>query len=208
MEFIGDSITAGACNEDGDTDQWENRRTHNHALSYSTLTAAAFAADYRCAAVSGMGIVTGWVEPRAGQIWDRLYPRVDSPRADLQSWQPDVAFVNLGENDASFTGAHGQPFPAAAFTDGYVALVQAMRAAYPKAHVVLLRGGMFNGAQNPELCRAWEAAVARLEAADPAVSHFAFTHWSKNHPRVSDDRAMADELTAWLRSQPFLARSR
>jgi len=206
MEFIGDSITAGACNEDGAADQWEDRRTHNHALSYSTLTAAAFAGDYRCAAVSGMGVVTGWVEMKAGQIWDRLYPRVDSPRADVQSWRPDVAFVNLGENDASFTGAHGQPFPAAAFTDGYVALGQAIRAAYPKAQLVLLCGGMFNGAQNPELRRAWEEAVARLEAADPAVSHFAFAHWSKNHPRVSDDRAMADELIAWLRAQPFMAR--
>jgi hypothetical protein len=29
MEFFGDSIIVGACNEDGNADQWENRRTHN-----------------------------------------------------------------------------------------------------------------------------------------------------------------------------------
>lgn len=206
MEFIGDSITAGACNEDGAQDQWADRRTHNHALSYSTLTAAEFAADYRCTAVSGMGVVTGWVEMKAGQIWDRLYPRVDSPRADLRAWQPDIAFMNLGENDASFTTARQEPFPAAAFTDGCVALVQAMRAAYPQAHLVLLRGGMFNGAQHAGLRGGWEAAVARLEAGDPAISHFVFTHWSRNHPRVADDRAMADELIAWLTQQPFIKR--
>ena len=28
MEFIGDSITAAACNEDGEKDQWEDRRSH------------------------------------------------------------------------------------------------------------------------------------------------------------------------------------
>ena len=55
--------------------------------------------------------------------------------------------MNFGENDGSYPTAHGQPFPTN-FTDGYIALIQAIRAAYPDAHIVLLRGGMFNGAKN------------------------------------------------------------
>jgi hypothetical protein len=47
MEFIGDSITVGACNEDGAADQWTNRLTHDCAFSYAALTAKAFDADYR-----------------------------------------------------------------------------------------------------------------------------------------------------------------
>src|SRR5206468_2846629 len=39
IEFIGDSITAGACNEDVGTDQWKNRSTHNSAKSYAAMTA-------------------------------------------------------------------------------------------------------------------------------------------------------------------------
>ena len=78
MEFIGDSITVGACNEDGATDQWDNRRTHNAAFSFATLTAEAFNADYRNIAVSGMGVATGWVDMKAGEIWDRLYPNTNS----------------------------------------------------------------------------------------------------------------------------------
>ena len=39
LEFIGDSITVGACNEDGAADQWDNCRTHNSAFSYAALTA-------------------------------------------------------------------------------------------------------------------------------------------------------------------------
>ena len=203
MEFIGDSITAGACDEDGDKDQWADRGTHNFALSYATLTSSAFAADLRCAAVSGMGIATGWMDVKAGQVWDRVYPRVGAPRADLAAWQPAVAFVNLGENDDSFPHAHNQPFPAG-YTAGYVALVQSIRAAYPHARLVLLRGGMFGGSQSAPLREAWTEAVRQLEAADPAISYFVFTHWSANHPRVGDHRAMADELIAWLKQQPFM----
>ena len=203
MEFFGDSITVGACNEDGDTDQWDNRRTHNAALSYAALTADAFSADYRNIAVSGMGIATGWVDKKAGEVWDRSYPNPASPRADLTQWVPQVVFVNFGENDDSYPRAHGQPFPAG-FTDGYIALVRAIRAAYPAAHIVLLRGGMFGGAQSEPLRQAWESAVTQLEATDPAISHFVFKHWTSNHPRVPDDRAMADELIAWLKLQPFM----
>ena len=130
MELIGDSITVGACNEDGASDQWDDRRTHDCSLSYATLTAAAFSADYRNIAVSGMGIATGWVPMKAGEIWDRLYPDTNSPLANLHDWTPNVVFVNFGENDDSYPRAHGQPFPAG-FTDGYVTLIHAIRAAYP-----------------------------------------------------------------------------
>src|SRR5580698_10572430 len=47
MEFIGDSIAAGACDEDGKNDQWTDHRTHNSAKSYTALTAAAFDADFQ-----------------------------------------------------------------------------------------------------------------------------------------------------------------
>ncbi len=203
MEFIGDSITVGACDEDGAEDQWSDFRTHNHALSYDWLTSQALHADHRAMAVSGMGISAGWVDVRAGQVWDRVYPAADAPRADLAAWQPDVVLVNLGENDFSFTRHDQQPLPAG-YTPGYVALVQSIRAAYPHAHVVLLRGGMFGGARDPGLRAAWEAAVRELEADGAPVSHFVFTHWSTTHPRVADHRAMADELLAWLRQQPFM----
>jgi lysophospholipase L1-like esterase len=203
MEFIGDSITVGACDEDGAADQWADRRTHNNALSYGALTAAAFDADYRNIAVSGMGVAIGWQPFRAAEIWDRVYPNPRSPRADLAAWTPDVVFVNLGENDDSFTRAKHLPFPVN-FAAEYVALVRAVRRAHPATTIVLLRGGMWGGTQSPELQAAWTAAVAALERTDPRVAHFVFQHWSSNHPRISDHRAMADELIAWLKRQAFL----
>jgi len=204
IEFLGDSITVGANNEDGAVDQWEDRRTHNHALSYGYLTAQALGADHRAMAVSGMGICEGFVPMVAGETWDRLYPRPPSPRADLAAWVPDVVCVNLGENDAAFTRNNHRPFPAG-FTAGYVALGRAVRVAYPRAQIVLLRGGMWSGANSPELRAAWEAAVKELEAGDPHIAHYVFTHWTNTHPRVSDHRVMATELTSWLKGQSFMA---
>lgn len=203
FEFFGDSITAGACNEDGAVDQWDDFRTHNHALSYGYLTSQAFGADHRAMAVSGMGIITGWVDVKTREVWDKLYPEANSPRADLTAWQPDVLFINYGENDASYTGAHQQPFPPD-FTAGYVSLVRTVRVAYPHAQIVLLRGGMTGGAKNPMLREAWTEAVRQLEQSDPKVAHFVFQHFSELHPRVADDRAMAEELVAWLKTQPFV----
>jgi lysophospholipase L1-like esterase len=202
LQFIGDSITVGANNEDGAVDQWEDRRTHNHALSYGFLTSQALGADHRAVAVSGMGICEGFVPMTAGETWDKVYPRDVPTKADLAAWVPDVVCVNLGENDNAFTQVNGRPFPAS-FTASYVTLIKTMRAAWPAAHIVLLRGGMHGGAKSPELRAAWEAAVKELEGGDSRISHFVFTHWSERHPRVSDHRAMAAELTAWLKTQPW-----
>lgn len=205
FQFIGDSITAGACNEDGADDQWENRRTHNAAKSYAAMTAEALEADHRNNAVSGMGISIGWVEMKAGEIWDRLYPHPSSPRDDLGKWIPHVVFVNLGENDCSYPAANGLPFPAT-YSERYGELVQAIRKSWPDSQIVLLRGGMSGGARNEHLRDAWQSAVGRLEGEDARITHFVFKHHAELHPRVADHRAMADELIAWLREQSFIRR--
>ncbi len=203
MAFFGDSISVGACNEDGKTDQWDDRRTHNAALSYAAMTAEAFGADHRNISVSGMGVVTGWVTMRASEIWDRVYPNPTSPRADLTKWTPQAVFVEYGDNDESYPKAHGQPFPTN-FTAGYVALVHNMRQAFPAAQFVLVRGAMVGGWKSKPLGQAWDAAVAQLESEDKAVHHFVFKHHATNHPRVAEDRALADDLIAWLKQQAFM----
>lgn len=199
--FYGDSITVGACNEDGAEDQWEDRRTHNAARSYAALTAAAMGADHQNISVSGVGIVTGYEPYTAGQFWNRMYYHPIAPLAPIQDWQPDVVFVNYGENDDSFPRNRNQPFPSQ-YTDGYVDLIRNMRKAYPVAHIVLLRGGMHGGARSEDLRKAWTKAVERLEKEDRNISHYVFNHWSSLHPRVTDHEKMAQELIAWLRKSP------
>ncbi len=202
--FFGDSVGAGACAEDGTKDQWESRRTHNATVSFMALTAEAFGADFQNISVSGIGIVTGYVDIAFGEIWDRLYPARDSAKADLAAWQPDVVIINLGDNDASYPHDHGLPFPGS-FADRYVELYSWVRGAYPRAEIASVRGGMTQGSTDPALGAAWADAVGRIEARDPRACHFAFSHWTDQHPRVADHRKLADELIAWLRRQPFMA---
>jgi lysophospholipase L1-like esterase len=204
MEFIGDSITAGACVEDGPKDQWEDRSTHNAAYSYAALTAAEFSADYRNISISGIGLATGFVDVLAGQAWDGTYPTAASPRADLRAWVPDIVLVLLGDNDDSYPRANHLPFPGN-FVEKYDALIHAIRAAYPKASIVLLNGGMWAGTNSGTLKAAWAKAVTGLESGDPGISDFTFVHWTDNHPRVADHRALADELDPWLKRQAFMA---
>jgi hypothetical protein len=203
MEFIGDSKTVGACNEDANIDQWDTRRTHNGMLSYAAIASKAFSADHRNISVSGMGIITGYVDVKAGQMWNRIYPNASSAIADLNAWTPDVVFVNLGDNDESFTVKQKQPFPVD-FNDGYISLVQNIRGVYPKAHIVLLRGGMYGGMHSKPLDAAWKYIVSQLESGDKNISHFIFKYQAMNHPRVAEDRILADELVNWLKQQDFM----
>jgi len=203
MEFYGDSKTVGACNEDGNTDQWDTRRTHNGLLSYAAMTAEAFNADHRNISVSGMGVVTGYVDVNVGQMWNKIYPRASSTLADMKSWVPDVVFVNLGENDDSFTKKQNKPFPPD-FNDGYISLVRNIRGAYPKAHIVLLRGGMYGGMNSKNLDAAWKNNVEQLETGDKNISHYVLKYQAMNHPRVAEDRKLADELIEWLKQQDFM----
>jgi lysophospholipase L1-like esterase len=203
MEFFGDSITAGACDEDGPDDQWDNRRTHNAAFSWAALTAAAFSADYRNTSISGIGLAAGYDDVLMGQVWNRTYPSASSAKADLSKWTPDVVLVLLGDNDDSFPRSKSLPFPLN-FGDRYAELVHAIRAAYPRASIVLLNGAMWAGTHSPELESAWGAVVAKLESGDPGIRHYTFVHWTMNHPRMADHRALADELDAWLRKQAFM----
>ncbi len=202
--FFGDSVGAGACAEDGAKDQWESRRTHDATVSFMALTAGAFGADFQNISVSGIGIVTGYVDIAFGEVWDRLYPARGSARADLAAWPPDVVVINLGDNDASYPHDHGLAFPGS-FAERYVDLYSAVRGAYPRAEIVSVRGGMTQGSTDPTLGAAWADAVGRIEVRDPKTCHFAFSHWTDLHPRVEDHRKLADELIAWLRTQPFMA---
>jgi lysophospholipase L1-like esterase len=204
FEIYGDSITAGACDEDGPTDQWDSRRTHNSAFSWAALTSAAFSADYRNISVSGIGLAAGYDDVLEGQVWDRIYPTAQSPKADLTLWVPDAVFVLLGDNDDSWPRDKKHPFPSD-FTEKYSAFIHNLRSTYPKAPIILLNGAMWAGVNSDWLGPKWNAAVKALEAGDPGIHDFTFKHWTMNHPRVSDHKALADELDSWLAAQPFMA---
>lgn len=201
--FFGDSITAGACNEDGAEDQWEDISTHNALKSYAAITANNFDAEYQNISVSGMGISMGYTGSRFPETWNKLYPHGASPEIDTNDYQPDFVFINLGENDDSSSKNRGSQFPID-FDERYITMVKQMRLAYPQAKFVLLRGGMYGGSQSKRLIEPWEKVVTKLKDADSNLSSYIFRHWSSLHPRVRDHQILADELTRWLRANQKL----
>jgi lysophospholipase L1-like esterase len=200
LEFLGDSITAGACNEDTFVDQWDDRSTHNFYLSYAAITARTLNASLVAVPNSGMGISIGWNKDVAAQLWDREDVNPASLVAPAASWAPDAFIINLGENDDSYSNANGLDFPAD-FSDRYVALVRAVRTRYPDTLIVCALGGMGGGRFSYNLGTAWENAVKSLIASDPRIRDFRFETFTVLHPRVKDHRLMAGELVAFLEKQ-------
>jgi hypothetical protein len=193
----------GACNEDVREDQWEDRKTHNSALSYAAMTAKSLNADYQNISVSGIGIITGYEPHSAPAIWNRMTYDPKAPLADLSLWQPEILFLNYGENDDSYTSKQNIPFPAD-YTSEYIKMVKAMRAAYPQSHIVLLRGGMFGGAKSERLRGPWKKVREALMKTDPKIHFYVFGHWSTHHPRVADHKKMAAELVSWIKKNNLI----
>jgi lysophospholipase L1-like esterase len=201
FEFYGDSITAGACNGDPGEDQFEDASTHDGTRAYGALAAERLDADYIGIAVSGTGITRSWNELLMPQVWDRVVPRPDAPLAPVDDRQPDVVFVNLGQNDHAFPASLGEPF-AAGYGARYLAFVRGLRQRYAQARLVLLTGGMTGWKEQPALERTARATAARLRAeGDSRVWTYTFQAFGATHPRFDVHARMADELVAFLRER-------
>lgn len=147
LEFIGDSITTGYGNEGESPDCWFTPDTQNAEKSYAAVTAKALDAQYALIALSGLGVIRNLradsdvSSQTAIDFIDRalgLNPFVVwSPEQET----PDAVVINLGTNDYS-----SLPFPADEdFVEAYVALIRAVRARYPQAHIFAVAGPLMLG---------------------------------------------------------------
>lgn len=204
IEFYGDSITAGACNEDPGSDQYEDLSTHNNYLSYAAITARNLNAEYLNLAVSGTGICYSWNPVLMPEIYDKLYPDKTSPKYAFSDRKPEMVIINLGQNDYGYPKSIGKPFPGA-YREKYVEFVRAIRNLYPKAYIVCAIGGMDCYHSSEELRSAFGEAVAELKRTDPQLCSFIFTAFTATHPRVDTHLKLAAELTTFLKQLPLLS---
>jgi lysophospholipase L1-like esterase len=205
IEFYGDSITVGACDEEpSPKDSYADLITHNNYVSYGANAARALNAEYSNISYSGIGLCASWNEYLLPQVWDRLYPRSDSARYDFADRAPDIVVLNVGQNDFGYPAAKGQAFPQG-FAEAYVKLVRAMRAQYPQAWIISVEGGMSAYHDSIELQRAWAKALKQLKADDPRVLSLVFKAFTYNHPRANTHAALAKELEAFIRANVPMA---
>ncbi len=181
LEFYGDSITEGVMARcavlgvdcaDGTVD-------------YAHLTGQAFHANFNQVGFGKQGII----QPGHGNVGTAAQSFGWNFQGSPAPFRPDAVVVNQGTNDG--------PFPSTDFRPGYLAYLQEIRAADPRAWIFAMRP--FGGYHADDI--AW--AVQQM--ADPKTVYVDTTGWlsvaagdfnGTAHPNVQGHRKAADHLIA------------
>ncbi len=196
IEFLGDSITAGAGVFHPQTQSELFARYGQTAsyFSYAHLTAGLLDADYYAVANSGWQLCYT-VSP--SYTIQRVYPYAtmrDTTASGYYdfSWQPQVVVINLGTNDWARTQAEIQEN-----VRGLLALV---RQKNPYAALVWAYGAM--DSDHPSV--AWIQTAVEAFAREDQNAYFVHlpenTSGGSNHPDAQGHRAIAEVLAAEIRA--------
>lgn len=154
IEFVGDSITCGYGVDDEDRNNHFSTATEDVTKTYAYKTAQALGADYSMVSISGYGVISGYSSDGTkketqtmGQYYDKLgFSYANSGGFSVSDWawgferEPDVVVINLGTNDASYTGSDAEK--QAEFQEGYEALLKQIREKNPNAYILCTLGLM------------------------------------------------------------------
>lgn len=217
IEFIGDSITCGYGVDLEETGGGFKTLTENVTRTYAYQTALALDADYSMVSFSGHGILSGYTgngQMNVNQLVPPLYDKLGSSygrfEGDMQpqnvTWdfkkEPSLIVINLGTNDASYTGGDGTRMKE--YAAAYVAFLKDVRAKNPNAPILCTLGIM-----GTTLCDAMELAVAdyTAETGDTNISSMRFEQQSAEdgyavdwHPTAATHNKAAEKLTEYIRS--------
>lgn len=211
IEFIGNSITAGYAIEDltgGDSP--DSIYTNNYP-TYGAITARHFNADYVCTCRSGIGIMVSWdpgiIMP---EVFPRLNPADSTSRWDFAANQPDLVVVNLFQNDSWLVNMPEQPGFKKRFGDtppsvdetiaSYQEFISMVRNVYPGVPIICALGSMDATKEGSP----WPGYVQ--QAVDGLGDSLIYTHFfpyieKGGHPRVADNRKMAESLIGFIKQE-------
>jgi hypothetical protein len=170
LMFIGDSFTCGEYNERFAPENDSTPRSTNAARSYGMLLGKWLDAQVHLVSYGGRGITRNWDGRTDVNVVPVFFPRTlpDTVGSvwDHARYQPDVVVINDGTDlDA---GSQDE----AKFTDAYAAFVAQVRAAYPKAYLLLTESAFQSDgsdgksrAGRDELLRTITAVTERRHAA-------------------------------------------
>lgn len=218
IEFIGDSITCGYGIDDEDKDHHFKTSTEDATKAYAYKTAMALDADYSLFSFSGNGIISGYTDngkkvtsqlvpkvyDKVGKSWGNYnYFSVQDVEWDFSKFQPDYVVINLGTNDASYTG--GDKEKVMDYIDSYVEFLKVVREKNPDAHIICSLGVM-----GATLMTGVNKAAEKYteETGDTNISTFMFTSQDGNkngyaadwHPTEASQDIAAAELTEYMKS--------
>lgn len=219
IEFIGDSITCGYGVDDPDRDHHFKTTTEDATKAYAFKTAMALDADYSLVSFSGNGIISGYTSDEKKQtsqlvpdVYDKLGKswgnyngfNIQDIKWDFSKFQPQYVVINLGTNDASYTGSDKERV--IEYADGYTEFLKTVREKNPDAHIVCALGVMGAALYKNGV----ERAVAQYteQTGDTNVSTLQLSQQDGNkngyaadwHPTEASQDIAAEEMTAYLKS--------
>lgn len=141
LEFVGDSITAGAKNDGAPNKPYNN--TEDNDMAFGPQLARLLDADYSVLGKSGEGVIHNWAESWPGHevhTADRyqwvFYSDKFSPENkawDTKDFPVDGVVIAIGTND--FSDTERKPTEEE-FTAGYKNLVETVRRMNPEAEII------------------------------------------------------------------------
>jgi len=212
IEFIGDSHTVGYANTSTrrdctDAEVWATTDT---SQGIGGVLGRRYDAEYRVNAISGRGIVRNY-DGFAGDTVPIAYPFAlfdKGARADDAGWHPQLIVIALGTNDFSTQLRSGERWANRAalhadYESTYVGFVRRLRAAHPRAHILLWATDMAEG----EIAAETQKVAERLRATGDRRVGFvkvpglalSACHY---HPSTDDDRRIADAVASYVEAHP------
>jgi lysophospholipase L1-like esterase len=163
IEMIGDSITAGFCDETTNAQVQFTPATENEYIAYGPLTARALNADIHVVAWQGRGLyrnLGGTTTETVSILWARTIPTDMASHWDPSQWVPDAVVINLGTNDYN-----SGPDPSTAFEATYLQFVTQLRNVYPGAFIFCAVGPMLGGTSYASAKEAINDVISTRQAA-------------------------------------------
>lgn len=207
MEFFGNSITCGYAVIDSSGKDRGTAPYENAWLSYATLTAQHYNADFTLTARSGIGVLVSWFPQIMPEMYDRLDPTDSESKWDFSKYQPDVVVINLFQNDAWITKLPQNDQFKARFGDkaptdeqiikAYKDFVKTIRDKYRKAQIICALGNMDATKEGSPWPGYVEKAVAQIGDKNIYTHFFPYKN-TPGHPNVKEQQAMADDLIAFM----------
>ncbi|MGV3528061.1 MAG: glycosyl hydrolase [Flavisolibacter sp.] len=213
IEFIGNSITAGAAADASETPCGTGvyHDQHNAYMAYGPRTARALGVDFVVSAISGYGIYRTWNReaPSVPDVYEKTDFQLNGTRLWNFNKQPTIVTIALGTNDIS-EGDHQQPrepFDSARYVNEYIKFIQLVQSKYPAAKLVLLNSPMVGGQRGQLLENCLRTIREKINGQNqnhPSVELFFFQPMQPRgcggHPSVEDHAIMAEQLTPFLKN--------
>ena len=203
IEFIGDSITCGLGITSTDPSDEFTTEQENSMLTWASLAARYFDADWNSVAISGCGVVqdaSGQKNLVMPQFYEKTQGLSDICKTDWDfgSWQPDAVVINLGSND------FGSYVEKEAFHKEAVKFLKMVRSKNPKSRIFWVYGMMID-ARVEEIEEAIEA-YCRLGDNDATFIRLPLQDMAQdgtgagNHPNIKTNEKAAEWLIQNLKT--------